>query len=303
MEYIKQKNSFFYRSCARLFDYSLFFLFGTSISLLFPYSPDLYFNFLFPLLIPILWAPLEAFLIACCGSTPGKMFFGLSVKNENGQKLSFKDALKRSCFLKIRPGTMQRSTLGLARRIFGVVLILMCLFGGLFGIVLKNFDRLNDPFGNLPGWVNYSAVDDRFAVDFPKDPQFKLKQLDVPKAGKSIDYQEYSAESKNIHYSVSYVDFPSKWKLFGYSTLLKKSLELMVAHDKEPQELISKTPTTHKNFPALDFIIKKGEQDIHGRLVLVGSTLYKLAVTYPQAAEQKLDHVRFLESFELLSNK
>lgn len=271
-------------------------------SLVFIYAPDIYFNLFLPLAIPILWAPIEAFLLATTGTTPGKMFFGISVMDQGEKRLSFGQALKRSFFIGKRPGTIVRSTLGIGRKILGGLLILVCAFGGIVGIAIKNFDQMKDPFGKLPGWVNNSTENERFVIDFPKSPELQTKQLDVPKAGQTIDYQEYSVDAnvdaKELTYSVSYVDFPGKWRILGSNTLLKKSLELFVAHDKEPQELISHAFTTYKGHPAIDFVIKKEDQDIHGRIVLVGTTLYKLSVAYPNDVEEKVHHEAFLESFE-----
>ncbi|HSX11963.1 MAG TPA: RDD family protein [Rhabdochlamydiaceae bacterium] len=293
-----EKKPLFYQLFAGLLDYSLFFLFGSCFSLVFLYAPDIYFNLFFPLAIPLLWAPIEAFLLATTGTTPGKMFFGLSILNEDGSRLSWRQALKRAFLIGKRPGKVFRSTLRLRRKIFGVVLILGSIFGGMFGIAIKNFNGLNDPFGHLPGWIDSSTANERFTIDFPKDPELQTKQLDVPKAGQTIDYQEYSVDAKDLNYSVSYVDFPGKWRLLGSNTLLKKSLELFVAHNKEPQELVSFDFTKHKQHPAIDFVIKKEDQDIHGRIVLVGTTLYKLAVAYPSDIEEKLHHGPFLDSFE-----
>ncbi|HSX03450.1 MAG TPA: RDD family protein [Rhabdochlamydiaceae bacterium] len=293
-----KNNNKFYQIFSRLLDYSIFYLFGSCFSLLFFSIPEVYFNLFFPLLIPFLWAPIEAFLLTTTGTTPGKLFFGLSILNEEGGRLSCREALKRSFFLGKRPGKIVRSRLGFWRKFSGGLLILFCAFGGVLAIAVKNFDQLNNPFGHLPGWVNNSTVNERFSIDFPKDPELQMKQLDVPKAGQTIDYQEYSVDAKNITYSVSYVDFPGKWRLLGSNTLLKKSLELFVAHDKDPQKLINHYFTTHKNYPAIDFLIKKEDQDIHGRLVLVGTTLYKLAVAYPSNTEERLKHGPFLCSFE-----
>lgn len=295
----KEKKPFFYQIFAGLLDYSFFFLFGSCFSLVFLYAPEIYFNLFFPLVIPLLWAPIEAFLLVTAGTTPGRMFFGLSVLNPDGSRLSWKQALKRSFFIGKRPGKVIRSTfLRLRRKIFGALLIIGCIFGGMFGIAIKNFNQQHDPFGSLPGWVDSSTANERFAIDFPKDPELQTKQLDVPKAGQTIDYQEYSVDAKDLNYSVSYVDFPGKWRLLGSNTLLKKSLELFVAHDKEPQELVSFEFAKHKEHPAINFVIKKEDQDIHGRIVLVGTTLYKLAVAYPSEIEEKLRHQAFLDSFE-----
>jgi hypothetical protein len=184
------------------------------------------------------------------------------------------------------------------RNILVSLLVIGCAFGGGFWFATQKFNQLEDPFGKLPGWVDSAVVNERFSIEFPKSPEVEIKQLDVPKAGQTIDYQEYHAEAKELRYSVSYVDFPGKWRLLGANTLLKKALELFVAHDKGSQELVSFEFIKHQDHPAINFVIKKGDQEIHGRLVLVGTTLYKLSVAYPTEMEAKESHVVFLDSFK-----
>ena len=45
----------------------------------------------------LIWAFMEAFLLSTWGTTPGKYLLAISLKDINGQKPSFSDALKRSC--------------------------------------------------------------------------------------------------------------------------------------------------------------------------------------------------------------
>ena len=54
---------------------------------------------MFCIIFFISWIPLEAILLFTIGSTPAKWLFGISVKTSSGQKLSFKQALKRSCLI------------------------------------------------------------------------------------------------------------------------------------------------------------------------------------------------------------
>ncbi len=43
-----------------------------------------------------LWVPIEAFFLSTLGSTPGKILFQVKVRNANGSRLSFKQAIART---------------------------------------------------------------------------------------------------------------------------------------------------------------------------------------------------------------
>jgi len=85
-----------YRYFARMFDYILFsFISGFIILFVAPSFfniPDLIFGWL----LLFVWIFIEAFLLSTCGTTPGKFFLSTTVKNSDGQNLTYWDALSRS---------------------------------------------------------------------------------------------------------------------------------------------------------------------------------------------------------------
>ncbi len=150
----------------------------------------------------------------------------------------------------------------------------------------------------LGKWKPYSSSDQRFRVDFPKDPVHESKQIAIPST-EPLQYNEIRAEQSDVIYAVSYMDFPSKWRLAGTSTLLKKSLLILIEHEAREQKLVEQKLTTHNGFPAIDYLIKEGEKEIKGRLILVNHTFYRLTATYPSTIASQARHMDFVNSFNL----
>jgi len=84
------------RYFARTVDVFLFSLtVGFAIGMFAPSVSDLPSAFL-TIIILFLWIFQEAILLANCGTTPGKWLFKIKVRNNEGQKLTFSEALNRS---------------------------------------------------------------------------------------------------------------------------------------------------------------------------------------------------------------
>jgi hypothetical protein len=101
-----------------------------------------------------------------------------------------------------------------------------------------------------------------------------------------------------VYYSISYLELPRKWKIAGASRLLQGALDLIIEHIPGAK-LLYKNMTKHKSFKALDFHFSQGEEDVQGRLILVGMTLYRLTVVYPPSLAHQLQKTEFLDSFEV----
>jgi len=84
------------RYFARMVDLFLFsFMVGIILALYAPSMADLP-NSLLTVAILFVWIFQESVLLANCGTTPGKWFFKIKVRNSRGQKLTFSEALNRS---------------------------------------------------------------------------------------------------------------------------------------------------------------------------------------------------------------
>lgn len=284
---------------ARLTDYFSFFLAGGAVSLFLPWFLETYDYLIFAFLIPYLYLPLEAVLLSRFGTTLGKALFGIKAFNEKGKKLSFKQALKQACCFCRKPGNLRQSTLSWHQKLSSTLFLLGCIFLSFFGNTLTQWGMGLRPGLSQEGWIEYTHDEAGFKVHFPRNPEEEVKQLEVPGSDNVFDYQELTAhQDKKVYYSVTYMELPRKWKLAGSNTLLKGTLGLIVHYSPETT-LLSKELITHQSHRALNFHMKQGEEEVKGRLILVGTTLYKLTVVYPPELASELEESLFLDSFDL----
>ncbi len=67
--------------------------------------------------------------------------------------------------------------------------------------------------------------------------------------------------------------------------------------DSPETVLLNKNMTKHRNLRALDYHLTQGEDEVQGRLVLVGTTLFRLTAVYPPSLAHQLQHDEFVDSF------
>ncbi len=186
------------------------------------------------------------------------------------------------------------------KKVFLVLLGAMIGATGVFTLISKDMQKGLTQVEQEKKWIAYSATDQRFQIKFPEVPVHESKQIEIPNAGQSIDYKEMRSEASEIAYSLSYIDFPRKWRLVGSQTLLKKSLAILIEHETPGQQLLEQEVSNHNGLPALDYLVKRGEQEIKGRLILSGTTIYRLTTSYtPSSLADKIQHAQFVESFQL----
>jgi uncharacterized RDD family membrane protein YckC len=287
------------RIVARLVDYFLFFLAGGVASLFIPILVETYFYYLFALSVPILWMPIESFFLTCWGTTPGKALFGIKVHDELGLKLSFWNAFKRAMFIFPRPGVIRQVQVSFGRRVTGLTIGLACIFISFFGNALTKWTLGWDSGITAKGWIQYDSKDAGFSVQFPNDPVEASKRLEIPSANKVLNYQEVAShQNKHVHYSVSYMDFPKKWKWAGTNTLLKGALDAIVKHTPNA-ELLHREFTSYQGYRSMDFCLQQEEDQVKGRLIIVGTKLYMLTIVYPPSLADRFKEDPFFNSFDL----
>ncbi len=288
-----------FRALARFCDYSVFFLLLGAVALSLPYFYGPFFYYFLALGIPVLWAPVEAFLLSRWGTTLGKAFFGQTVCSENGQPLDYLSALKWSLFLPGRPGVVRQKNISWKRKFCAFMTCSAFVLAAIYGNVLALWSVGLEKGISPSGWVQYSSEDAGFKVSFPTDPESASKELVIPDSGKVLNYQEITSdEDDKVHYSVSHLDLPRKWRLAGNTTLLKGVLDLLVSHS-EGAVLLDKEFKTFGPHRVLDFRLMQGKEEVKGRLIIVGGTLYKLTLGYPQAHATEQAENPFLDSFEV----
>ncbi len=284
---------FLRRSLARLLDYGIFYFCSVFLSLMAPVEVNENFYFYYALAVPFIWAPIEALILTQSGTTFGKKLFGISVS-----KLSWKHSLKRAFFIGKRPGIISFTKITYWRYIFALMIACSAGSGLFYGKDISEAAVHYEQQVAGSGWVEYISEDGRFSVHFPKKPEVATKTVEVPN-GDPINLNEFKAE-KDAAFSVSYLDLPKKWKLFSSNTLLKGAMNVIQDHMPGSQ-IIDKKIVKHKNYPAMDFRMKEGENEIEGRLILVGNTLYRLMVVYYPDTPRDLQHETFVNSFDLKS--
>lgn len=187
----------------------------------------------------------------------------------------------------------------LMRTLLGAGMVLFCALGMAFTFTLRDFSMSYETHHKNTGWEYYISEDRGFSVQFPGSPSVETKQLYIADADKMLSYSEYkSIESSDTAYTVSYMDFPSKWRFVGAKRLLSTAFEQLVKNDRGT-EILSQTMIQHKSYPALEFTLKKEKEEIRGRLILVGNTFYK--ITQVSSVSTSLDDSQFasfLSSFQ-----
>lgn len=288
-----------FRALARFCDYSIFFLVLGGITLFLPYFYGPLFYYTLASGIPLLWALVEALLISKWGKTPGKAFFGLSVRNAAGLNLSYSSALKWSLFLPGREGVVCQRAISWKRKLCAFVTCSAFVTAAIYGNVLSLWSVGLEKGISPEGWVQYSSDDAGFKVAFPADPESESKELVIPDSGKVLPYKEITSDkNEKVRYSVAHLALPRKWRLAGNTALLKGVLDQMVKHTPG-STILEKEFKTYGSHCVLDFRLNQGKEEVQGRLIIVSGILYKLTITYPPTHVKELQENQFLDSFEI----
>lgn len=287
------------RCCAQGIDYAFFYLVFSLSSFFLPFYIDDLYYFGFVFFIPILWAPVEAFLVSRFKTTLGKSLFGIRIENHLGGKLPFWIALKRACFFGTRPGLIRQKALSGMRYIVAVCCLVLLTGVSYFEKEIAVMTTGFEKYKTIEGWTDYTCQDGGFRVLLPQDPEIESKVLPVPSQNRNLDYKELTShQTQKVYYSISYIDLPKRWKMAGTTRLLEGALDLIVEHTPG-SALLDKNLTKHKNFRALDYHMSQGDEEVQGRLILVGMTLYQLTVVYPPSLAHQLQKTEFLDSFDV----
>lgn len=169
--------------------------------------------------------------------------------------------------------------------------------GGLvFALNFCHFSTSFEAYHKNAGWEYYVSQEKGFTVQLPKTPIVETKALYIESADKTLEYSEYkSIESSGAYYTISFMDFPSRWRFVGSSKLLSTAFEMFAKSDNT--QIISQSFVQHKNYPAIEFTVKKGDEEMRGRLILVGNTFYKITQVSGDASKKDAEFDEFLASF------
>jgi hypothetical protein len=293
------KSIYFHRLFSKLFDYTFCFLVLALIAFLTPFSID---NLLLYLLAatPILWILPEALLLSTWGTTPGYAIFSIAPKTFEGYKLPFKQALRFALFL--RKVLWVRCEKNISNVIIRLGIVCFLLLGGLFAKAVIDFPQEFGKEVTIRGWVHFTSSEGDFTAEFPSRPSTQQKQLEIPQAKRTLDYQEVSTNhSHESTYSVSALELPKKWMIFSSNTILKGALSVLIDNMSFGTKLLDKQFTKHGPHPAIDYHINEQGKVSKGRLVLVGQKLFKVEFSAPEEALTEDAAIKFIQSFQPLS--
>lgn len=298
----RKPPSTFTRICARVVDYCLLFGFGLLFSLSLPMEVDTLFYLFYALVIPVLFVPIEALLLSIWGTTLGKALLGITVSNKTGSNLTFDEALKRAFFREKRPGFLLQKEPGFLRKLSAYAIAASLLVFSVFSKDITNSNIGAESQQKVSGWVQYSSKEAGFKVDFPNKPKVEAVELDVTSTDTPVNYNEYKSEgSSKVTYAVSYIDIPKKWGFVSSKRILRGVMDVILKL-QPGSELLNREFTAHKDFSAMNFHYKMGDEEVTGRLIKVGLRLFKLTISYPASTDEKHISMAFLDSFDSQSS-
>lgn len=282
---------------ARFVDYLLLFIVIGMVTSFLPCFIDGLTYILLFLALPVFMVPVETIFLHCFGGTPGKALFGLTIRSIEGKKLGWKEAFYRAAFMFPRPGVVQSTPLSMMRRLKALFVGVGCIVLSFFGNTLTQWSVSSaGSIATTEKWVSYES-EDGFSVQLPEEPTFQ--RHDIPIEDKTLTFHALkSHQNKHVHYGVSHIDLPAKWKWAGSSTLLKTALETLVRYSPDT-ELVGKRFTTHQGYRAIDFVLIQGQEEVRGRVILVGTRLYQLTVSYPKDLVLDFTDNHFMDSFDV----
>lgn len=150
-------------------------------------------------------------------------------------------------------------------------------------------------------WVLFKDPSEAFDIRFPSTPETKESVLPTTSGKDALPFSEIKLSKEDVEYNLSYTTLPKSITKWSSYLILKGSLKLLSKHVPGGAKIHKKTSSTYKKHPSIDFIlIKKGGFESYGRLVLIGSKLYKIEVTYPSHKKESIQENLniFMQSFE-----
>jgi hypothetical protein len=224
--------------------------------------------------------------------TPAMALFGRQFMN----KPSYLEILKTLLFMG-KKKTIEKKQNSF-RTVFAIGMSILLIVGSFWGSTVNEFSSRFETHQKNAGWEYYISEDRGFTIQLPDSPSVETKQLYVEQADKMLNYNEYkSVSTHTTYYCVSFMDFPNRWRIVGATKLLNTAFDILLKSE-EGTELVSKESVRHKMYPAIEFVVKKGDEEMRGRLILVGNTFYKVMQVSSSSSSQE-DHQfeDFLSSF------
>ncbi|PCI93282.1 hypothetical protein COB11_05610 [Candidatus Aerophobetes bacterium] len=257
-----------------------------------------YMHLLCIILVPLAWIPFEVLFIWLFGTTPGKAFLGIHLRNKENKKPSFIQSLKRSfsvwfkgiglnlpllnVILCVRRLTEMKKKntlpwdkqLGITilykkkRKIRTIIAGMLIGFFSLFYVAEYQFREIltssNQEFFtkklfNKEKWINYDDKNGAFSVSFLATPEEKKTTLPISKSKDALPYTEIKHLIKEDDVQYELSYTTLPKSLMKWSpNLLLKGSLKIFASSKSGIKILNKSTKRYKNLPALEFIMQKG---------------------------------------------
>jgi hypothetical protein len=175
-----------------------------------------------------------------------------------------------------------------------LLIVLGLVSGGTFHFLSRDVGNHMPP---PTVWQAYASEDQRFEVQFPKEPQKSLQEMII--ANKRIQFNEMRSEQDSAVYAVSYLDFPGHWKMLGTKKLLTRSFDYFLEEQPNVEAILHYDLSMHQGTPSLHYKLKQEGREVEGKFLISGNTLYRIAVSYPLAAKEAIQSGPFFDSFQL----
>lgn len=310
---IKNFLQLFRRGLAKIIDYFIIFLSLFWLS----HSVGMLNTNVIYLSIPILSSFLEAFFLTSFGTTIGKALLGIKLQMAGKQRIPFGLAWKRSfrsIFHIFSQSKDWDKAHGMEIRYLQNAYVRMVISLLLIGFALQSFPlkknmeeissiplRMQEKIQNADTWQHFSPASQDFESDFPSSPAYSFQELPIPKSSETLPYYEYksTAENGQVTYSISSTELPNKWLIAGPKLLLKGAIKIL-AENLPNTKIVQSSVLGKDGHPVLDYKLQQNGNEVIGRLYLIGSSLYKVEVSYPPAlkANEQQNTAVFLDSFK-----
>lgn len=321
------------RILSKILDYSWFY--GILVIFMDLFSAGIFYYIFAALMLPILFIPVETLSLKLFGSTLGKILFGFRYHRKLSFKESLTIAFKKALliqplflpginlffiYLYIKelvkyPNNRWDSIDGsnvIHRRLkwhTNLACLLTALFLTTVTIVPESLLQRSAQIVGIesadfmtrfavfkPGdWVKVTPDDYSFSIFFPKSPDHKQTNYDVPNSERKLTVKEYS-HKEDITYRLTYAELPSSWTFFGSSVVFRSVIKLIEKHEGTIHKHYK---CTHNRYPAMEYngLVKDGK--LYGKSILVKNTIYRVeAISKNDLSDtQKEKVVKFMDSF------
>lgn len=184
-----------------------------------------------------------------------------------------------------------------------IILTILVLFITLFA---SGFDegykgstvKVNNYFSNTGEWKEFNSTIGNFKVMLPNYPSHEFSDEKIPNSTITFKADTYIAISEGVTYMIQFTTYPDQVDISNPENNLEGSINGMVS-STNGNKLISSSMVNHGSNKAIDYLIQNNSTYIKGKNIMVGHSLYIIAVSYETNQLEETKYNRFINSFQL----